>query len=134
MPYKCREKQLAAKREGSKRYQAKHAARIKDYKAKHYRRNRGAYQEKAWRGRAKRVYGITLEQYEEALKMQNGRCALCRALPKKRRLSIDHCHKTGQLRGLLCLRCNTALERVENVVLWADAAIFYLKCHGSWGA
>lgn len=65
----------------------------------------------AWRKRRRghhlrRKYGITQEQYEEVLKKQKGRCAICK---KKRVLKIDHCHKTGKFRQLLCGNCNTGL-------------------------
>lgn len=53
-----------------------------------------------------RKYGITPEEYEEKLSQQGGRCAVCRRLPGNRRLAVDHNHRTGQLRGLLCYRCN----------------------------
>ena len=47
--------------------------------------------------------------YEELLAEQDGHCALCPQEPKTRKLDIDHDHKTMQVRGLLCHRCNRAL-------------------------
>jgi len=47
--------------------------------------------------------------YDELLVAQGGRCALCPAEPKNRRLDLDHDHRTMQVRGLLCHRCNRAL-------------------------
>src|ERR1700730_4434188 len=72
------------------------------------------------RGRAasyKRRYGITFEQYEDMFAEQGGVCAACGKPEKKfsnkskqiTRLHVDHCHKTGRVRGLLCNDCNTAL-------------------------
>jgi hypothetical protein len=67
------------------------------------------------RARAKRlmaVYGLTPEQYDLILAAQGGRCAICRCIPRARRLAVDHCHQSrtkGRLqdvRGLLCQRCN----------------------------
>ena len=49
---------------------------------------------------------LTDEQYYAMLKAQNGACALCGRLPKRRRLCNDHCHYTGRVRGLLCSKCN----------------------------
>ena|ERR1700730_4342225 len=60
------------------------------------------------RRRLKRQYGISLEEYERLLALQNGACAICRR-KSKRMLCVDHCHKTGRVRGLLCVRCNTGL-------------------------
>src|SRR5690242_13759158 len=65
----------------------------------------------------KRKFGITLEQYEEMLKAQDNKCAICRkeeTTPHSRskkiiRLAVDHCHTTGKVRGLLCRSCNQVL-------------------------
>jgi hypothetical protein len=52
-------------------------------------------------------YGITIEQYEAMVEAQEGHCAMCeRRHTKSRPLHVDHCHKTGVVRGLLCIRCN----------------------------
>lgn len=57
-----------------------------------------------------RTYGITLADYERILEHQGGNCALCLKPPKKRQLSVDHDHRTGKVRGLLCdPRCNHQL-------------------------
>lgn len=56
----------------------------------------------------KRKYGITLDQYEELLLRQNNSCAICDrdAGEFKTNLAVDHDHKTGRIRGLLCTNCN----------------------------
>lgn len=61
-----------------------------------------------------RRYGITVEEYEAQLEAQGGACALCRRSPRKIRLHVDHCHRTGKLRGLLCGPCNLFLGRLED--------------------
>lgn len=53
-----------------------------------------------------KTYGLTAEQYDALLERQGGRCAICRNRPKSKRLAVDHDHKTGEVRGLLCSRCN----------------------------
>jgi hypothetical protein len=53
-----------------------------------------------------RTYGLTSAQYTELLTLQGGRCAICRARPKSKRLAVDHDHASGYVRGLLCSRCN----------------------------
>lgn len=65
--------------------------------------------------RAKQL-GVTDEQYERLLAAQGGRCALCPATPKTRRLHVDHEHRSGLVRGLLCHRCNRGLPT------WVTAA------------
>ncbi len=54
-------------------------------------------------------YGITSAQYDALLEAQGGRCAICRCKPKTRRLAVDHDHKTGIVRGLLCMNDNRKL-------------------------
>jgi hypothetical protein len=56
-------------------------------------------------------YGITEDQYQAILALQNGVCAICNRHQRICRLSIDHCHKTGKVRGLLCRRCNRNIGR-----------------------
>lgn len=59
----------------------------------------------------KRLFGITIEEYDRMLSEQDGLCAICRKPPINRRLAVDHDHDTGLVRGLLCPPCNRALEK-----------------------
>lgn len=55
-----------------------------------------------------KTYGVTEEEYRILYEAQGGRCAICRrATGKARRLAVDHNHKTGEVRGLLCKPCNS---------------------------
>lgn len=84
-------------------------------------------------------YGVDAALYDQKLAEQSGVCALCLtastgAITKQgriRRLAFDHNHITGQVRGLLCPRCNPALERIENDREWARRALEYLA---TWDA
>ncbi len=63
-----------------------------------------------------RLYGITIEQYEQMAQDQGGKCLICRETPvrvKNSPLYVDHCHKTGRVRGLLCNPCNSFVGYVE---------------------
>lgn len=62
----------------------------------------------SWASELKRKYNMSPEQYDDLLKQQGGRCAFCRKKPRARdpRLAVDHDHRTGMVRGLLCKRCN----------------------------
>lgn len=70
----------------------------------------------------KRDYGITLAEYNVMLRKQAHRCAVCRkpeTVRSKRtgalrRLSVDHDHVTGEVRGLLCQRCNVLVWALED--------------------
>lgn len=53
-----------------------------------------------------KVYGLRSADYDELLRVQGGKCAICRARPKSKRLAVDHDHGSGAVRGLLCSRCN----------------------------
>jgi hypothetical protein len=70
------------------------------------------YTDKARNKQLVKRYGITVREYGRMLALQDGVCALCHHPPKKKRLSVDHNHKTGKVRGLLCYRCNK--YRVSN--------------------
>ena len=59
--------------------------------------------------RLKRNFNLTVEDYEEILKHQKGVCAICGHPPRSKRLNVDHNHRTGKIRGLLCPFCNRAL-------------------------
>lgn len=59
-------------------------------------------------------YGITAEQYNQMFATQDGVCAICGRPPKTKRLHVDHDHKTGKIRSLLCMMCNTKLGIIEN--------------------
>lgn len=65
-------------------------------------------------------------RYPELLEAQGGKCALCPRVPSpKRRLDIDHNHKTMKIRGLLCSRCNRALVYWMTKE-WLEAAAEYV--------
>jgi len=56
------------------------------------------------------AYGISVAQYEKMFAAQGGLCYICYRPPKKHRLAVDHNHRTGQVRGLLCANCNRGLR------------------------
>jgi len=74
-------------------------------------------------------FGMTLEQYDEMFKQQNGVCAICgMADVTGRRLAVDHNHETKKIRGLLCTGCNTRLGILEHKI-WRTLAEKYLYDH-----
>lgn len=74
--------------------------------------------------------GVTDADYHRMLAEQDGHCALCPAVPKTRRFSTDHNHKTGAVRGLLCHRCNRALPTWITVA-WLHRAADYIALDNS---
>src|SRR5665811_1133326 len=73
-------------------------------------------------------FGLTLAQYDEMVEAQGGVCKLCsHPNPHGHRLAVDHNHQTGEVRGLLCALCNTAVERLESIPKWCERAVRYLQ-------
>ncbi len=82
---------------------------------------------KAHRARIAKVYGIAPDDYDRLYFAQDGRCAICRrATGKTRRLSVDHDHKTGRVRGLLCRPCNDVLGHARDEPEFFTRAYQYL--------
>jgi hypothetical protein len=82
---------------------------------------------KAHRARVAKVYGIAVEAYDTMYAFQDGRCAICRrATGKTRRLSVDHDHVTGKVRGLLCRPCNDMLGHARDNLEFFERALEYL--------
>jgi hypothetical protein len=92
----------------------------------HYHDNKDRHRD----NRMKRNFGISLADYERLLEFQDGKCAICgRERPTRgdKMLQIDHCHKTGVVRGLLCSPCNTVLGFLEDNTDSLKKALAYLK-------
>lgn len=68
-------------------------------------------------------YGITLDEYNQMVKSQRGKCGIC---AEKKKLFVDHCHKTKKVRGLLCSQCNHGLGMFKDNVDFLSKAIKYL--------
>jgi hypothetical protein len=78
----------------------------------------------------RKQYGIALDDYDRMLDDQDGRCAICRCVPRTKRLAVDHDHDTGEVRGLLCRGCNYWLAgRVSgrDPVAVLERALEYLR-------
>lgn len=111
----------------------------KQYQKEYYQNHKISYdpvkykqnEAKLWANQLKYRMGITPEQYEELLKEQNGVCAICKEFNKRKdriiRFDVDHCHRTGRVRGLLCNNCNQALGRIKDSIPNLKTAIGYLE-------
>jgi hypothetical protein len=95
------------------------------------------YKDKERNKHYNRKFGITLEQYTEMFKAQNGLCAMCikpetvntKSKDTPMWLAVDHDHKTGKVRGLLCFRCNTMLDHFDKDIDKIKAVFAYIKEH-----
>lgn len=74
----------------------------------------------------KKAYGITTEDYNKMLYAQKGVCKICNTKSQKN-LHVDHCHKTGKVRGLLCGRCNMSLGAMKENIQFIKNMIIYLE-------
>lgn len=85
----------------------------------------------------KKRYGISLIEYNKLLKEQDYKCAVClnsetsfdKRTNKLRDLSVDHNHKTGEVRGLLCRNCNTALGSLMDNENLISALLNYIRSY-----
>jgi recombination endonuclease VII len=116
---------MATQRERPKEYhadyRAKNREKLRKYQKEYKLKNRlklsaqARQNYKKDRSRHLRKYGISQIDYDVMLVRQGGRCAICRTdNPGKRSFHVDHCHKTGIVRGLLCPRCNSALGFIRD--------------------
>lgn len=71
-------------------------------------------QGKAYKNSQFPKHGITIAEYDELFEKQQGNCAICGLPEITRRLSIDHNHKTGEVRSLLCTHCNFVVGAIES--------------------
>lgn len=111
---------------------ARRAARTEEERAKERARHRKYRQTNPERYRAARLrhrHGISLAEWNALAKEQDHKCAICRNEDKerhRRRLSVDHDHKSGKRRGLLCSNCNKALGCFQDNPEFLANAIAYL--------
>jgi len=90
-----------------RKWRNKNSSKVNSAGRRYYQKNK----DKDKNSKLKIKYGITLEQYEVMLEQQKGCCKICKTPQNelKRNLAVDHCHNTGQIRGLLCHKCNTLI-------------------------
>lgn len=74
-------------------------------------------------------FGLTMAEFAKMLEAQNGVCAICKEPErvKKDSLSVDHDHKTGKVRGLLCGRCNRGIGMFQEDLEMMESARAYLQ-------
>ncbi len=140
------EEQLAARKEAKR---VRHAAYMREYMAKLPPERRALYVAKQRERGLRRTplarsieyqngkerqkdydlqkaYGLTLVDYRAMVAAQAGVCAIC-TKPCSRSLSVDHCHTTGKIRGLLCIACNKGLGFFKDSTDLLAAAAGYLQ-------
>ena len=76
----------------------------------------------------RKKYGINNHDYDALLAEQQGLCAICSEPPPGRyMLAVDHCHDSGKIRSLLCVKCNAGLGQFNHSIKRLKQAIDYLE-------
>jgi hypothetical protein len=102
------------------------------YMREYNKRKRSANPDYFWNASLKKMYGVTVEWYNEQYEKQNGVCAICKRAETAKirgkvvRLAVDHCHKTGKVRGLLCMQCNRGIGNLNHDARILQSALEYL--------
>lgn len=107
-------------------------------KSREYRKNNPekirsldrSYLPQKWIAHLRRKYGMTLNDYEQMLRSQDGKCAICRTETpggRTNKMHVDHDHITGEVRGLLCSPCNQMLGYAKDNINILKKAAKYLS-------
>lgn len=89
---------------------------------RHYRQTPHLSEKRAKGNRGVKLrlkYGMSLDDYQNMIDSQGGRCAICRGsklVAGRANLHVDHCHKSGKVRGILCHNCNAILGQMSDSV------------------
>ena len=124
-----------------KEYRKKNKEKLQEMNKEYYQNNKEKFLEKAkdWseqnqektretkrRYRYKKYYNTTIEEVEENLEAQSGKCCICeKDITEK--FHVDHDHDTGNARGLLCVSCNSALGKFNDDPEMLKRAAKYLE-------
>ncbi len=92
------------------------------------RKNKYTFEERK-QDRLKRRFGLTIDEFDKMLTEQSGKCYLCFTEILGKEVKVDHSHKTGKVRKLLCHNCNTALGHLRDDVDLFKRCIDYLEYH-----
>lgn len=133
--YRCKMCRAKAHREWS----LKNPEKVKEINLKNREKRKQFYKspegvKSSRRAHLKRLFGISLEEYEKMSEKQNHVCAICgrpEMNNKNKVLCVDHNHETGEIRQLLCGACNSGLGHFKDDKILLEKAIKYLKLHES---
>jgi len=118
---KNRKRILKAQKEYNEKHKDRYRQNTKNWSSKNGKRM------KEWT--LKTFYNLSLDEFNDIFEKQNGCCAICgiHQSQLKKTLCVDHDHKTGQIRGLLCNKCNRGIGMFNDDVILLETAIKYLK-------
>lgn len=133
---RCKKCTSARKKEKHAENPERQRKYVRDWKKRHPEQKRqiekncrlkrlNHYRAKKCAQRKKRKYGLTEAQYWDLRRFQDDKCAICADYLE--RPCIDHCHTTGIVRGILCIRCNTAIGSLKDSPDICRKAAAYLE-------
>ena len=128
-PYRTKEKKKKCidswRKENPEKYQEQYKNDITKQKCiEYYRTNKDSVKNTYLQTN----YGITLEEYNLLSEEQSKKCKICNQnCPTGKSLAVDHNHKTGKVRGLLCKNCNIGLGMFFDNLDFLESAVLYLK-------
>lgn len=94
-------------------------------------RNKERYSLNSRKTHLKNKYGLSIEEFSILLETQNYKCKICKILFSDTRLpTVDHSHKTGKVRAVLCNSCNTGLGMLKDSLANLLSAVEYLEVYG----
>lgn len=122
-----KDKLLAYAREYNKSY--KMTDKCKKTRSDYYQKTKERCKKRSFINHLKRNFSITVQKYNEMLESQKDECAICgiHFNEYKYQPCVDHCHKTGEIRGLLCRKCNLRLATIEDTIFCKKAHQYLLK-------
>lgn len=107
----------------SEEYRRDTKKKVNDYRVRNL--------EKVRKGKITGLYGITVDEYDRLVEADGGRCAICKKEPtnesRQKRLHLDHCHKSGKIRGMLCSACNLGIGKLNDDPELLEAAAAYIR-------
>lgn len=116
----------------NRKYRVLHRDRYKAHVRQWRKNNPERTKEIDESARLNKRYGITIEDYDRMFDLQGGCCEIC-GKPRtdyKRSLHVDHDHSNGNLRGLLCVKCNSGIGYFNDDITLLEKAKAYLVKYG----
>ena len=110
----------------NKEYYLNHKEKLKTKHKEYYNKHKEEFKKYHLKNR----YSLSISKFNNLLLAQNMKCAICKEpldLQNPHNVNIDHDHKTGKIRGILCNKCNVAIGLLRDNPEYAYSAFIYLK-------
>jgi len=119
------------RRAGEKKWRSENKEKIRGQYRRWVEKNKDIVTDTHRRNNLRSSYSMTIEEYNKIFLFQGGKCAICGKpeTAKRKWLSVDHDHKTGKIRELLCLKCNNGVGLFLDDPNLLELAASYLRQH-----